>query len=63
MLGGHVRAVFTLITFIFTACVICTVTSFKEIQLEMQEQVGGGVQARVSYLLLLADQLVLTLAE
>lgn len=33
MLGGHVRAVFTLITFIFIICVTCTVTSFREIPL------------------------------
>ncbi|CAB3383211.1 Hypothetical predicted protein [Cloeon dipterum] len=33
MLGGHVRAVFTLITFIFIGCVAATVTSFTEIPL------------------------------
>ncbi|KOB74135.1 Uncharacterized protein OBRU01_09504, partial [Operophtera brumata] len=32
--GGHVRAVFSLITVIFVACVSATVTSFKEIPLE-----------------------------
>ncbi|KAL4708308.1 hypothetical protein ACJJTC_007714 [Scirpophaga incertulas] len=32
--GGHVRAVFSLITIIFVACVSATVTSFKEIPLE-----------------------------
>lgn len=32
-LGGHVKAVFTIITFIFIACVSFTVTSFKEIPL------------------------------
>lgn len=32
-LGGHVKAVFTIITFIFIACVSMTVTSFKEIPL------------------------------
>lgn len=32
-LGGHVKAVFTLITFIFIACVSFTITSFKEIPL------------------------------
>jgi hypothetical protein len=42
MLGGHVRAVFTLITFIFTVCVVCTVTSFSEIPLDRQEQVGAS---------------------
>ncbi|XP_014370922.2 proton-associated sugar transporter A [Papilio machaon] len=31
--GGHVRAVFSLITIIFIACVSATVTSFKEIPL------------------------------
>ncbi|XP_030379926.1 proton-associated sugar transporter A [Scaptodrosophila lebanonensis] len=32
-LGGHVKAVFTIITFIFIACVTFTITSFKEIPL------------------------------
>ncbi|XP_026322012.1 proton-associated sugar transporter A [Hyposmocoma kahamanoa] len=37
--GGHVRAVFSLITVIFVACVSATVTSFKEIPLdELTEQ-------------------------
>jgi solute carrier family 45, member 1/2/4 len=34
-LGGHVRAVFTLITFIFIFCVAITVTSFQEIPLAL----------------------------
>lgn len=49
ILGGHVRAVFTLITFIFTICVALTVTSSKEIPLhllENQEQVRGDLQKR-----------------
>lgn len=33
MLGGHVRAVFTLVTIIFIVCVSATVTSFREIPL------------------------------
>ncbi|XP_046405853.1 proton-associated sugar transporter A isoform X2 [Ischnura elegans] len=40
MLGGHVRAVFTLITFIFITCVSVTVSSFKEIPLEILEKDG-----------------------
>lgn len=32
-LGGHVKAVFTIITFIFIACVSFTITSFTEIPL------------------------------
>lgn len=36
-LGGHVRAVFTLITFIFIFCVAATVSSFREIPLAMLE--------------------------
>lgn len=37
--GGHVRAVFSLITVIFVACVCATITSFSEIPLnELQEQ-------------------------
>ncbi|KAI8424149.1 hypothetical protein MSG28_002743 [Choristoneura fumiferana] len=39
LFGGHVRAVFSLITVIFVACVSATVTSFKEIPLgELQGQ-------------------------
>lgn len=34
-MGGHVRAVFTLITIIFVICVTFTVTSFKEIPLKI----------------------------
>ncbi|XP_028177520.1 proton-associated sugar transporter A isoform X1 [Ostrinia furnacalis] len=34
LFGGHVRAVFSLITIIFIFCVSATVTSFKEIPLE-----------------------------
>jgi solute carrier family 45 protein 1/2/4 len=34
-LGGHVRAVFTLITFIFVFCVSATITSFREIPLDL----------------------------
>lgn len=32
-MGGHVRAVFTLVTFIFIICVSITMTSFREIPL------------------------------
>ncbi|XP_065169372.1 proton-associated sugar transporter A isoform X2 [Atheta coriaria] len=37
LLGGHVRAVFTLITIIFVVCVTLTLTSFKEIPLQLLE--------------------------
>nr|CAH7724768.1 unnamed protein product [Callosobruchus chinensis] len=37
LLGGHVRAVFTLITVIFVICVSYTVTSFKEMPLSLLE--------------------------
>jgi hypothetical protein len=54
ILGGHVRAVFTLITFIFTVCVAFTVTSFTEIPLrvlegeaEVGEELLGGPLADV----------------
>jgi solute carrier family 45 protein 1/2/4 len=50
ILGGHVRAVFTLITFIFTVCVASTVTSFTEVPLsvlEQQAQVCEGSQHSV----------------
>lgn len=33
MLGGHVRAVFTLVTILFIACVSVTLDSFREIPL------------------------------
>ncbi|XP_055615675.1 proton-associated sugar transporter A [Toxorhynchites rutilus septentrionalis] len=36
--GGHVRAVFSLITIIFIICVLCTITSFNEIPLWILEQ-------------------------
>lgn len=36
-LGGHVRAVFTLITFIFIFCVTATITSFREVPLGLLE--------------------------
>ncbi|KDR22503.1 proton-associated sugar transporter A [Zootermopsis nevadensis] len=41
MLGGHVRAVFTLITVIFVVCVAVTVSSFREIPLELHDQVSN----------------------
>lgn len=40
MLGGHVRAVFTLITFIFIICITYTLTSFKEVPLGLLESDG-----------------------
>lgn len=39
-LGGHVRAVFTFITFIFIFCVAATITSFREIPLAMLDSFG-----------------------
>ncbi|XP_057662980.1 proton-associated sugar transporter A [Diorhabda carinulata] len=44
LLGGHVRAVFTLITFIFVICVGYTITSFKEIPLTLLELSGANFQ-------------------
>lgn len=38
MLGGHLHATFTLITIIFIICVTFTITSFKEIPLEVLER-------------------------
>lgn len=35
MLGGHIRAVFTLVTFIFIICVSVTLVSFREIPLRL----------------------------
>lgn len=37
MLGGHVRAVFTLVTFLFIFCVSMTITSFREVPLWLLE--------------------------
>lgn len=37
MFGGHVRAVFSLITIIFIVCVLYTITSFDEIPLDILE--------------------------
>ncbi|XP_014284288.1 proton-associated sugar transporter A [Halyomorpha halys] len=35
ILGGHVKAVFSLVTIIFLMCIMCTVTSFKEMPLHV----------------------------
>lgn len=37
MLGGHVKAVFTIVTVIFIICVSATVTSFREIPIAKLE--------------------------
>lgn len=34
-MGGHVRAVFTLVTFLFIGCISYTVSSFKEMPLKL----------------------------
>lgn len=41
LLGGHVRAVFTLITIIFIVCVSYTITSFREMPLNILEAKGN----------------------
>lgn len=41
LLGGHVKAVFTLITIIFVICVSYTITSFKEMPLYLFELRGN----------------------
>ncbi|XP_055324512.1 proton-associated sugar transporter A [Sitodiplosis mosellana] len=43
MLGGHVRAVFTLVTIIFIGCVIVTLNSFREIPLWRLESVSQSI--------------------
>lgn len=48
LLGGHVRAVFTLVTFIFIACVIITLYSFSEIPLDVLADVSNIDLAKVS---------------
>ncbi|KAL1453444.1 hypothetical protein WDU94_007582 [Cyamophila willieti] len=41
MLGGHVRAVFTVITFLFVICVSATLTAFSELPLdEIEKGIG-----------------------
>lgn len=40
MLGGHVRAVFTLVTIIFIGCVAVTLDSFCEVPLWLLESVN-----------------------
>ncbi|KAL5285106.1 hypothetical protein ACFFRR_007070 [Megaselia abdita] len=51
-LGGHVKAVFTLITFIFIACVATTITSFKEIPLWalVNKTYGGRLESETDQL-------------
>lgn len=53
MLGGHVRAVFTLITILFVICVAYTVTSFKEIPLDLLEKERELHNIKVGLLLFL----------
>lgn len=43
MLGGHVRAVFTLVTVLFIACVSVTITSFPEVPLWLLESTQAHV--------------------
>ncbi|XP_037954089.1 proton-associated sugar transporter A [Teleopsis dalmanni] len=42
-LGGHVKAVFTIVTFIFIVCVTITITSFKEIPLWALNKLKGNI--------------------
>lgn len=46
--GGHVRAVFSLITIIFIGCVICTITAFKELPLDILESDTHNKQKKVN---------------
>ncbi len=57
LLGGHVRAVFTVVLVIFLICVAITLTSFKEIPLDVLtapgirvSRGGRGLQRDVVYL-------------
>ena len=52
MLGGHVRAVFTLVTFIFIACVIVTLYSFSEIPLDVLSDSSNIDMVNVMYQLI-----------
>lgn len=51
MLGGHVRAVFTLVTFIFIACVIATLYSFSEIPLDVLADTSNLPEATKVFIL------------
>jgi len=46
LLGGHVRAVFTLVTFIFIGCVTVTLYSFREIPLSVLSDVNNPDSAK-----------------
>jgi solute carrier family 45 protein 1/2/4 len=45
LLGGHVRAVFSLVLIIFIICVTITLTSFKEIPLDILTAPGIRVSS------------------
>ena len=44
LFGGHVRLVFTLVLFIYIACVFVTLTSFPEMPLSTLENESSGAQ-------------------
>jgi hypothetical protein len=47
LFGGHVRLVFTLVLFIYVACVVVTLTSFPEMPLSTLENAASGAQASI----------------
>ncbi|XP_014244219.1 proton-associated sugar transporter A [Cimex lectularius] len=46
LMGGHVKAVFTLITLIFITCVVITLTSFSEIPLKILDKTNSFYMKR-----------------
>lgn len=50
MFGGHVRAVFTLTTFIFVICVVITLYSFSEIPLDVLTEAVTDEASKVIYI-------------
>ena len=49
--GGHVRLVFTLVLFIYIACVFITLTSFPEMPLDTLENTESGNQENILFIL------------
>ena len=50
LFGGHVRLVFTLVLFIYIACVFVTLTSFPEMPLSTLENETSGTQVAQDFL-------------
>ena len=51
LFGGHVRLVFTLVLFIYIACVFITLTSFPEMPLDTLENTESGNQENIKFII------------